>query len=75
MLEDEGKLTASMCFKCTQELKEQVEGLACMDDMPWSEWIRNAVMEKVREKKRQHEYLMKVFGNTTDTEDTKNTEG
>lgn len=66
-IDEDGKLTASMTFKCTPELKEQVEGLACMDDMPWSEWIRNAVMEKVREKRRQHEFLSKVFGSTTVT--------
>lgn len=66
-LEEEGKLTSSMTFKCTPELKEQVEGLALMDDMPWSEWIRIAVMDKVREKRRQHEYLLKVFGSTKAT--------
>lgn len=66
-IDEEGKLTASITFKCTHELKEQVEGLALMDDMPWSEWVRVAVMEKISEKKRQHEYLSRVFGRTTDT--------
>lgn len=47
-----------------------------MDDIKRSEWIRDAVIEKLVRLKRQHDYLSKAFGgatNTTNTTYSKNT--
>jgi len=71
--EDEEKANASISFKCSDEFIATVDGLAAMDDVKRSKWVRDAVMEKIQTKKRQHECLSRVFGLTTNTANTTDT--
>jgi metal-responsive CopG/Arc/MetJ family transcriptional regulator len=45
-----------------------------MDDVKRSEWIRDAVIEKLLRLKRQHEYLSQAFGSATYSLNTSGTQ-
>ena len=49
---------------------QAIDALAAMDDIKRSEWIRDAAIEKLLKFKKQHEYLSRAFGNTTNTANT-----
>ena len=52
---------------------QAIDALAAMDDIKRSEWIRDAAIEKLLKFKKQHEYLSRAFGNTTNTVNTSST--
>lgn len=70
-LGDDGKKTSSITFKVTPELQFAIDALAGMDDVSRSEWVSNAVIEKIIELKRRYQCLQKAFGHTTNTADTR----
>ena len=75
-LDVHGKKTDSTSVRMTHEALQAIDALAAMDDIKRSEWIRDAVIEKLVRLKRQHDYLSKAFGgatNTTNTTYSKNT--
>ena len=75
-LDVQGKKTDSTSVRMTHEALQAIDALAAMDDIKRSEWIRDAVIEKLVRLKRQHDYLSKAFGgatNTTNTTYSKNT--
>ena len=49
---------------------QAIDALAEMVDIKRSEWIRDAAIEKLLKFKKQHEYLSRAFGNTTNTMNT-----
>lgn len=52
---------------------QAIDALAAMADIKRSEWIRDAAVEKLLKFKKQHEYLSRAFGNTTNTVNTSST--
>ena len=52
---------------------QAIDALAAMVDIKRSEWIRDAAIEKLLKFKKQHEYLSRAFGNTTNTMNTSST--
>ena len=73
MSEKLGKLTDSTSFRVTHDELITIDALAAMDDVSRGEWVRDAVMARVRVKRRQYEYLEKVFGAATYTANTSST--
>ena len=69
-LDVNGKKTDSTSVRMTHEALQAIDALAAMDDVKRSEWIRDAAIEKLMKFKKQHEYLSKAFGNTTNTVNT-----
>ncbi|WP_180115158.1 ribbon-helix-helix domain-containing protein [Acinetobacter sp. YH12140] len=69
-LDINGKKTDSTSVRMTHEALQAIDALAAMDDVKRSEWIRDAAIEKLMKFKKQHEYLSKAFGNTTNTVNT-----
>lgn len=67
-----GKKTDSVSTRFTYEALHAIDALAAMDDLKRSEWVRDAVIEKLLKMKRQHEYLVKAFGGSTNTANTSN---
>lgn len=75
-LDIDGKRSDSVSTRLPYEALCAIDALAAMDDIKRSEWIRDAVIEKLVRLKRQHDYLSKAFGgatNTTNTTYSKNT--
>ena len=68
-----GKKTDSTSVRMTHEALQAIDALAAMDDVKRSEWIRDAAIEKLMKFKKQHEYLSKAFGHTTNTANTSST--
>lgn len=69
-IEQTGKQTEVTSVRLTHEALRAVDTLAGMDDKRRSEWLRDVVIEKLMELKRQHEYLSKAFGDSTNTLNT-----
>lgn len=72
-LDVHGKKTDSTSVRMTHEALQAIDALAAMDDIKRSEWIRDAAIEKLMKFKKQHEYLSRAFGNTTNTVNTSST--
>ena len=72
-LDVHGKKTDSTSVRMTHEALQAIDALAAMDDIKRSEWIRDAAIEKLLKFKKQHEYLSRAFGNTTNTMNTSST--
>ena len=72
-LDVQGKKTDSTSVRMTHEALQAIDALAAMDDIKRSEWIRDAAIEKLLKFKKQHEYLSRAFGNTTNTVNTSST--
>lgn len=72
-LDVHGKKTDSTSVRMTHEALQAIDALAAMDDVKRSEWIRDAAIEKLVKFKKQHEYLSRAFGNTTNTMNTSST--
>ena len=72
-LDVQGKKTDSTSVRMTHEALQAIDALAAMDDIKRSEWIRDAAIEKLIRFKKQHEYLSRAFGNTTNTVNTSST--
>lgn len=69
-LDVQGKKTDSTSVRMTHEALQAIDALAAMDDIKRSEWIRDAVIEKLLKFKKQHEYLSRAFGNATNAMNT-----
>ena len=69
-LDVHGEKTDSTSVRMTHEALQAIDALAAMDDVSRGEWVRDAVMARVRVKRRQYEYLEKVFGAATYTANT-----
>lgn len=61
------KLTASITFKCTPELAQEIGGLALVDDMGTSEWVRIAAQEKAARYRQRYECMSAIYGPTRET--------
>lgn len=72
-LDMHGKKTDSTSVRFTHEALHAIDALAAMDDIKRSEWIRDAAIEKLLRLKRQHEYMDKAFGRSTNTANTLDT--
>ena len=72
-LDVHGKKTDSTSVRMTHEALQAIDALAAMDDIKRSEWIRDAAIEKLLKFKKQHEYLSRAFGSTTNTVNTSST--
>ncbi len=69
-LDVHGKKTDSTSVRLTHEALYAIDELSAMDDIKRSEWIREAVIEKLVKLKRQHDCLSRAFGNATNTVNT-----
>ncbi|WP_171501463.1 hypothetical protein [Acinetobacter wanghuae] len=69
-IEQPGKKTEVTSVRLTHDALHAVDALAGMNDKKRSEWLRDVVIEKLMELKRQHEYLSKAFGDSTNTLNT-----
>ena len=67
------KLTASVTFKCADEMLHTLEAVAKTFDLTRSEWVRRVITEKLLDLKRQGESLSAAFAPTTDTANTTDT--
>lgn len=73
LLDIEGKLSESTSTRLSHGALTAIDVLAAMDDIKRSDWIREACIEKLLRLKRQHQYLSKAFGESTNTSSTLNT--
>lgn len=73
-IEINGKKTDSTSVRFTHEALSAIDALSAMDDIKRSEWIRDAVIEKLLKLKRQHEYLSQAFGTATYSVNTSHTQ-
>ncbi len=65
-----GKKTDSTSVRLTHEALHAIDELAAMDDIKRSEWIRDAIIEKLVKLKRQHDCLSRAFSPSTHTLNT-----
>ena len=72
-LDLDGKRSDSVSTRLPYEALCAIDALAAMDDIKRSEWIRDAAIEKLIRFKKQHEYLSRAFGSTTNTVNTSST--
>lgn len=63
----EKKLT-SIEFRCSEELKAQVDALASSLDIDRSEFVRAAVESEIECRRAQYEALHKAFSSTREVE-------
>ena len=61
------KKTTSMEFRCDEELRIKVDALSAQDDIKRSDFLRDAVIEKVKRSEDMYESLHKVFGTSPKT--------
>lgn len=73
LLDIEGKLSESTSTRLSHGALTAIDVLSAMDDIKRSDWIREACIEKLLRLKRQHQYLSKAFGSSTNTSETSNT--
>ena len=73
-IEANGKKTDLASVRLTHEALNAIDKLSAMDDVKRSEWIRDAVIEKLLRLKRQHEYLSQAFGSATYSLNTSGTQ-
>ncbi|MEG2445917.1 MAG: hypothetical protein RSB22_07745 [Acinetobacter sp.] len=64
------KLTDSASFRVAHDELVIIDALAAKDGVCRGEWIRNAVMSKISEARKQHDYLARVFCGAKDTVNT-----
>ncbi len=73
-LDVQGKKTDSTSVRMTHEALQAIDALAAMvRHKNARNRIRNAAIEKLLKFKKQHEYLSRAFGNTTNTVNTSST--
>jgi len=61
-MSDSSKLLDTFTFKCAQDMKREIAGVASSEGMESSEFVRLAITEAIEKRRAMYEALHTVFG-------------